>query len=79
MRRKYSETLIHFLSAIAFLLVWFLVFFLVSYFYLKISNSWVALGIFSGNLQNILGFYLAISLILILFSLWFASKFYKEK
>lgn len=79
MRRKYSETLVYFLSAVSFLLVWFLVFLLVSYFYLKISNSWVALGIFYGNLQNILGFYLAISLVLILFSLWFASKFYKEE
>lgn len=67
------------LTAAAFLMTWFIIFFIVAYLYLNSFSMLVAKTGFMTDIGFVTTFYLVVGFVLVLFSVWFTNKFYSDK
>lgn len=66
------------LTAISFLMLWFIVFFVVLYWYLHSFGSIVVQSGLMSDMSFVTTFYFIIAFFLVIFSVWFATRFYEE-
>jgi len=69
----------HFLTALAFLMAWFVLFALVFAAYMRVMYSPSFLVTLYQNIGSIISFYVGVGALLVLFSVWFTSRFYREE
>lgn len=69
----------HLLTACAFLMAWFVLFALVLAAYIRVMYSPSFLVTLYQNIGFIISFYVGVGVILVLFSVWFTSRFYEDK
>lgn len=65
------------LTSLAFLMAWFIVFFIVLFWYLKSFGPLIAKTGFVSDLGFVITFYIIIAFFMIIFGTWFSSKFFK--
>lgn len=78
-KHRTSPLLAKVLTAVAFLLAWFVLFVLIFKAYINMTYTSKLLTTIYTNLGLIVSFYVVVGIVLVLFSVWFTSHFYRER